>query len=70
VTQLLSGIDRCRRECDYFGVCGGGSPANKVFEHGTFASTQTLKCSLQTQALVDVVLAELETSHPYRSETL
>jgi uncharacterized protein len=46
----------CRQSCDYFGVCGGGSPGNKFFERNTFATTQTLKCALQTQELTDVIL--------------
>ena len=33
------------RECPYFLFCGGGAPANKYFENGSFDSTETLFCS-------------------------
>jgi uncharacterized protein len=58
-SEIDAGIDRCQRECSYFVVCGGGSPANKVFENGSFATTETMKCSLHTRALVDVFLESL-----------
>lgn len=58
--DVEEGIARCRAECEYFGLCGGGSPSNKYFENGTFASTGTLHCTLSKKALIDVVLARLE----------
>ena len=27
--------------CEYFSVCGGGAPVNKLFENGSFAGTRT-----------------------------
>jgi uncharacterized protein len=60
--EIRRGVDRCRRECKYFAVCGGGSPSNKFFEHGTFAATQTLQCILHTQTLTEVLLNELRSS--------
>jgi uncharacterized protein len=54
--EILAGIDRCRRTCRYFTVCGGGSPANKVYENGSFDSTETMKCRLQVQALTEMLL--------------
>jgi uncharacterized protein len=56
--EIDRGIAMCRSECEYFGICGGGSPGNKFYEHGTFASTETLKCALQTKELFDVVVPE------------
>lgn len=56
--QIDAGVNRCRQTCAYFHVCGGGSPANKFYENGTFDSTETIKCRLQVQALTDLVLAE------------
>jgi radical SAM protein with 4Fe4S-binding SPASM domain len=44
--DVEDGIAQCRAECEYFGLCGGGSPSNKYFENGTFASTGTLHCTL------------------------
>ncbi len=54
------GIRRCKKACPYFSLCGGGAPANKFYESGTFDSTETLYCRLGTQIPVDTVLAELE----------
>jgi uncharacterized protein len=55
--EIDRGVAMCRKECAYFHVCGGGSPANKFYERGTFATTETLKCALQTQELVEVILS-------------
>jgi uncharacterized protein len=60
-SEIDFGVAACRRDCSYFGVCGGGSPGNKFYEVGSFAATQTLKCALQTQELTEVVLGECRT---------
>jgi len=54
------GVDLCRQSCPYFAFCGGGPPANKYFENGTFASTETLFCRLHKQVCLDVALERLE----------
>jgi uncharacterized protein len=54
--EIDRGVEMCRQGCDYFGVCGGGSPGNKFYEQGTFATTETLKCALQIQELTEVIL--------------
>ncbi len=54
------GVDMCRESCSYFAFCGGGAPANKYFENGTFASTETLFCRLHKKACLDVALTRLE----------
>jgi len=54
--DVAAGVERCRAECAYFGYCGGGAPANKVFENGSFASTETLFCRLTRKAMLDVLL--------------
>jgi uncharacterized protein len=54
--EIERGVAMCRAECEHFGICGGGSPANKFYEHGTFAATETLKCALHTRELVEVLL--------------
>lgn len=63
------GIEMCRIECEYFGVCGGGSPGNKFYERGTFAASETLKCALQTKELVEVMLATFAHAEPARPST-
>ena len=55
--QIDAGVDMCRRQCEHFGVCGGGGPGNKFFERGTFATTETLKCVLQVQEFTEVMLS-------------
>jgi uncharacterized protein len=60
VSEVEAGIAECRRTCEYFGVCGGGSPSNKYFETGSLRSTETLHCRLSKKALTEVVLANLE----------
>jgi uncharacterized protein len=55
-----AGVRRCRATCPYFLYCGGGAPANKYFENGSFDSTETLYCRLSHQAVFDVVLDGLE----------
>lgn len=58
--EIERGVERCRQECRYFSFCGGGPPANKFFEHGTFAATETLFCRLHKKVCLDVVLPYLE----------
>jgi uncharacterized protein len=60
--EIERGLDRCRRSCEYFEICLGGSPVNKLFENGTFDSTETLFCRLSKKAVIDVVLHHIEGS--------
>lgn len=57
---IAGGVERCRRECAYFDYCGGGAPANKYFELGTFEGTETLHCRIMRKAVLDVNLANAE----------
>lgn len=57
---IRAGVRRCAESCAYFEFCGGGAPANKLFENGDFATTETLYCQLTKQTLLEVVLADLE----------
>jgi len=59
-----AGIAKCRRECGYFRFCGGGAPANKYFENGSFDSTETMFCRLQRKALAEVVLSKMQGPRP------
>src|SRR5262249_31100736 len=58
--EISRGVEMCRDSCAYFPFCGGGPPANKYFEHGTFVSTETLFCRLHKKVCLDVALALLE----------
>jgi uncharacterized protein len=67
--EIGAGVERCRTTCRYFPFCGGGPPANKYFENGTFDSTETLFCRLHKQACIDVTLDRLERTGPCRTPT-
>jgi uncharacterized protein len=54
--DIQAGVAACRAECEYFSVCGGGAPVNKLFENGAFASTRTSYCALTQMVPTDLVL--------------
>ena len=58
--EIRSGIKLCSKTCEYYQLCGGGAPSNKYFENGTFSSTETMYCRLQTQASIDATINRLE----------
>jgi uncharacterized protein len=58
--EIGLGVQRCYQGCSYFQFCGGGPPANKFFEKGSFAATETMFCRLHKQICLDVTLAKLE----------
>ena len=58
--RISAGVERCRRECDYFELCGGGAPANKLYENGSFESTETSYCRSVVIAPIRTALADLE----------
>jgi uncharacterized protein len=58
--EIETGIEKCRRECAHFGFCGGGQPANKYFEGGSFAASETRYCRFRKKALTDVMLDYVE----------
>lgn len=60
VESISSGIAKCRAECVYFPVCGGGAPSNKIFENGSFASSETMHCRLTKKQVTDFVLGVVE----------
>ncbi|MBX9775793.1 MAG: GRRM system radical SAM/SPASM domain protein [Xanthobacteraceae bacterium] len=53
--DIGAGLQQCASTCAYYGVCGGGAPANKIFENGSAASTETVHCRSLMRS-VDVVL--------------
>jgi len=61
LADLRPGIERCRAECDYFGVCGGGAGSNKYWEQGSFDCTETQACRFRVKLTSEVVLSGLET---------
>ncbi|MGB0065444.1 MAG: hypothetical protein WBP85_13430, partial [Terracidiphilus sp.] len=57
--EIQKGVERCRRECEYFPICGAGMASNKFYEHGTFDCTETTTCILHVKSLADVAAEEL-----------
>jgi uncharacterized protein len=55
LAQIDEGTRACQRSCSYFHVCGGGAPADKLFENGALASTETMRCRLAVKGVFDVM---------------
>ena len=58
--EIQRGVKNCEHSCEYFAVCGGGSPSNKISETGSFATTETQACKLRVKATTDAILDFLE----------
>ena len=54
--DIAAGVEACRKECEYFSVCGGGAPVNKLAENGSFTGTRTSFCSLIQMVPIDLIL--------------
>jgi uncharacterized protein len=52
VREFMTGLSRCRAECEFWDFCRGAQAANRYFENGSLASTETAYCRLTRQALV------------------
>jgi uncharacterized protein len=61
VGDIVAGVKRCEETCEYFDVCGGGAPANKLFEKGSFAVAETRFCEQSLKIPTRIVLNDLET---------
>jgi uncharacterized protein len=57
---VLDGVRACEHGCAYFDHCGGGAPANKLYELGDLAGTETLHCRAMIQRPFDAVLRRAE----------
>jgi uncharacterized protein len=61
--EVLEGIRRgnakCREQCHYYDVCGGGAPANKMSETGRFDVSETRYCRFRRQLVADVLVEDL-----------
>jgi uncharacterized protein len=62
--EIRRGVAACERDCRYFRWCGGGAPANNLFETGRFDTTETMHCRLTRQAMLDEVIAGIEARMP------
>jgi len=59
-SEIRRGVEACKRSCAYYRWCGGGAPANKLFETGRFDAGETMHCRLTRQIMLDETLAGLE----------
>jgi uncharacterized protein len=59
--DIVAGVKQCRETCEYFDVCGGGAPANKLFEKGSFSVAETRFCEQSLKIPTRIVLKDLET---------
>jgi len=57
--DIAKGVARCKAECEYFEVCGGGIPSTKYFDTGTFDVGDHFACQLVVKLLTDVVADEV-----------
>jgi uncharacterized protein len=58
--DIQRGVEACRRTCEYFAVCGGGAPINKLTENGSFDSERTRYCELTQMVPTDIILDALK----------
>jgi uncharacterized protein len=58
--QIQRGVERCRADCAYFSVCGGGAPTNKFQETGSLDVAETLFCRLSVQTAAEALRKFLE----------
>jgi uncharacterized protein len=47
--QIRRGVERCKQQCRYFAICGGGAPSNKMQENGSLESSETMFCRMSVQ---------------------
>lgn len=59
IKDYVLGMEKCQRDCEYFGYCRGGDASNKYFESGSLDITRTNHCRNTKMRLVDAVLEKL-----------
>lgn len=57
---IVQGTYACQQNCSHFNYCGGGAPANKLYENGDFSSEESLYCRTMLKRPFDMVLQQLE----------
>ena len=58
--DIDQGVGMCSESCEYFNVCFGAPPSNKLIENGSFASTQTMFCTFTKKSLTNLMISLLE----------
>jgi uncharacterized protein len=54
--DVRQSVAACESVCEYFNYCGGGSPANKLYENGSMNSAETLYCRSMIQRPFEAAL--------------
>lgn len=57
---IRKGVNKCRKTCDYYSLCGGGAASNKFFETGRFDSSETNFCKLHKQVPLEICLRTID----------
>lgn len=57
---IRQGMHACEGDCAHYDFCGGGAPANKLYENGRLDSAETLYCRTMVKRPFDTVLQRLE----------
>ena len=58
--DIALGIKKCKKECAFYYLCGGGAPSNKFYENKSFNSTETNYCKYTLQIPTLIALSYLE----------
>jgi len=58
--DIAAGVEICRKSCEYFSICGGGTPINKLTENSRFDSGETAFCRLVEKIPTDLVLGAFD----------
>ncbi len=58
-TEIQSGVLRCKQECTYFEMCGGGAPSNKISERGSFNVAETMYCKATKKVVIDSLIKQV-----------
>ncbi len=58
--KISNGVESCKLNCEYFDICGGGSPSNKFWENNSLSSTTTTYCTARFKIITDIILEYLE----------
>ncbi len=61
--DIQEGVELCRNTCEYFNICGGGAPSNKLTENGTLRSADTKYCHFTRKIIAEVSLDYLESKN-------
>lgn len=63
-SDILDGMLKCKNDCDFYKYCGEGAPSNKLYENGTFKSTETAYCKYIKQTSLLEVIDHFDQSIP------